>query len=145
MTAALRLEPYRREEHYRLLQEWWRARGDECLPADVLPETGSVAVSSRGPIAICSIWLTNSRMAHLAFPIAAPDIPLLEAYRAVEMVIQGSVEIAREAGYRAIWATAENRGVDRILTKRAGFVRASPINSYYLLIDKTVSPDILSD
>ena len=151
MKPALRLEPYDTEKHYPLLCAWWKARGDECLPADVLPPTGAVVethvqVGCRSftkPIAICIVWLTNAKTAHVAFPIVEPGLSPKLSYEAVTWAIRGAVDRAKIAGCKFIWASAENRGVDRILTKQLGFTRTTPLNSYFLMTDPTISHDIL--
>ena len=91
---ALRLEPYYSVKHYPLLTTWWKARGDECLPADVLPPTGAVVTHDGAPIAICIVWLTNAKTAHVAFPIVAPGLRPKVSYAAVTMAIAGAVDLA---------------------------------------------------
>lgn len=130
--SSLRLEPYSADKHYGLIRAWWAARGDQALPADVLPPSGAMAVLDGEPIAHCAIWLTNAKCAYLAFPIAAPNLKPKLTYLGVRAAIEGAIEIAIHAGCKMIWATAENRGVDRIFTKE-GFKRASPLNSYFML------------
>src|SRR5437868_7219131 len=83
-TRGLRLKRYDAARDYPLIVSWWKARGDECLPADVLPLTGSLAVNSRGePIAACFTYLTTAKAGYLAFPVSAPDLSPQTAYRAV--------------------------------------------------------------
>jgi hypothetical protein len=139
----LRLEPYYSAKHYPLLVAWWKARGDECLPADVLPPTGAVVTRDGQPIAICIVWLTNARTAHVAFPIVMPRLRPKESYHAVTLAIQGAVDLAKVKGCRFIWASAENRAVDHILTETIGFTRTTPLNSYFLLTDPAISHDTL--
>jgi hypothetical protein len=139
---TLRLEPYRADQHYPLLQAWWKARGDQCLPADVLPPTGAVALHGDEPAAICSIWLTNAKAAYLAFPITAPELSPRLAYEAVTLAVKGAIDLAKVKGVTFIWAAAENRGVDRIFT-RLGLTRTTPLHNYFLLTDAAISHDIL--
>lgn len=142
MTPNLRLEPYNADKHYATLAAWWRARGDVCLPADVLPPTGAVVTRDGEPIAICAVWLSNARMGYVAFPITAPDLTPRVAYAAVEMSIKGAVDIAKLAGCRLIWGAAENRGVDRILRK-VGFTQTTPLNNYFIALDPAINHDTL--
>jgi hypothetical protein len=142
--VSLRLEPYDAAKHYSLLADWWKAYGDEALPADVLPPTGAVALRDDVPVALCSIWLTNAKCAYLAFPIAAPGISSRVTYEAMMLAIKGAVDLAKHAGCKMIWATAENRGVDRIFRKHVGFVRTTPLHSYFLMLDPTVRHDTLT-
>lgn len=137
----LRLEPYAAVRHYAKLSSWWKARGDTCLPADVLPPTGAVVTRDGKPVAMCLVWLTNASAAHVAFPIVAPELSPIISFKAVTLAVEECIGIARTAGCKFIWATAENRGVDRIF-QRAGLTRTTPLHSYFLL-PVNVSPDIL--
>lgn len=139
---ALRLEAYDATKHYELIASWWKARGDECLPADVLPPTGAVTYHGDRPIAACSVWLTNAAAAHVAFPITAPGLSPIVSFKAVTLAVDGVIDLARAAGAKFIWASAENRGVDRIFV-RAGLQRTTPLNSYFLLLEPGMSSDIL--
>jgi len=139
----LRLEPYDTAKHYALIAAWWKARGDECLPADVLPPTGAVVTRDGEPIALCSIWLTNAKAAYLAFPITAPGLSPKVAYASMVLAIQGAVDIAKLAGCKFIWASTANNGVDRIFTKHVGFTRTTPHHNHFLLLDPALSHDTL--
>lgn len=140
---ALRLEPYDPARHYADVASWWAARGDKCLPADVLPPTGAVAYDGEEVVAACSLWLTNAKAAHLAFPIVKPDLRPIIAFRAVELVVAECIAIAQRHDVTMIWGTAEHQGVDRIFT-RAGLSRVTPqLNSYFLFLKPEVSHDIL--
>lgn len=140
--SDLRPEAYDPAKHYRPLASWWEARGDKCLPADVLPPTGTVVTRDGAPIAACIVWLTNAKAAHIAFPVTAPGLKPREALRALTVCVEGSIEIARKAGCTMIWGSAENRGVDRIF-QRAGLIRTTPLHSYFMLLDPAVSHDML--
>jgi hypothetical protein len=138
----MQLEDYDAARHYGIFAQWWRARGDECLPADVLPPTGVVVTRDGEAIAACLVWLTNAKTAHVAFPIDAPGLSPIAAYKAISMAIDGVIALAFRSGCKMIWASAENRGVDRIF-KRAGLIRTTPLNSYFMFSDPTIRNDIL--
>lgn len=143
-ARPLRTIPYDIAEHYPLIVSWWKARESECLPADVLPPTGSVAVLGGKPVAACFIWLMNGRASFLAFPISAPGLDARTAYRAVRLAIDGAVAIGREAGCRLIWTSTTSASVDRLYS-RAGFTHASPHIDSYMLIGPDLSPDMVTD
>jgi hypothetical protein len=143
-ARGLRLKRYAAARDYPLIVSWWKARGDECLPADVLPLTGSLAVNSRGtPIAACFTYLTTAKAGYLAFAVSAPDLSPQTAYRAVGLAIDGALEIAREAGCKMVWAATASRSVDR-LYDRAGLTRSSPHSTFFMVLDQGVSSDMLT-
>src|SRR5258707_1169109 len=141
---GLRLQRYAAARHYALITSWWKARGSECLPADILPPTASLVVQGAKPVAACFIWLTNARAAYLAFPVSAPELSPHTAYRAVGMAIDGAIAIGREAGCHMIWAATASRSVDRLYS-RAGLVRSSPHTNFFMLTRPELSSDMLTD
>jgi len=143
-ARGLRLKRYDAARHYSLVASWWKARGNECLPADVLPPTASLAMLGGKPVAACFIWLTNAKAAYLAFPVSAPELAPHTAYRAVGLAIEGALEIAREAGCQMIWAATSSRSIDR-LYDRAGLTRSSPHSNFFMLMGQDISSDMLTE
>jgi len=143
-ARGLRLKRYDAARHYSLVASWWKARGNECLPADVLPPTASLAMLGGKPVAACFIWLTNAKAAYLAFPVSAPELVPHTAYRAVGLAIEGALEIAREAGCQMIWAATSSRSIDR-LYDRAGLTRSSPHSNFFMLMGQDISSDMLTE
>lgn len=143
MQLELDPYPYAVFMHYDTIAAWWKARGDTCLPEDVLPATGAVVTRDGEPIAACYLWLTNAYAAYIAFPVTAPGLSPRVALRAVEMAVDGAIACARKEGCKMIWGAAENRGVDRIF-QRKGLVRTSPpLHNYFMLLDPSISSDML--
>jgi hypothetical protein len=143
-AGGVRIKRYDAARHYPLIASWWEARGNVCLPADVLPPTGSVAMVRGKPVAACFIWLTNAKAAYLAFPVNAPELSPRTAYRAVGLAIEDCVRIAREAGCEMIWAATSSRSIDR-LYDRCGLTRSSPHTNFFMLLDQGMSHDMLTE
>lgn len=144
-ASGLQLKRYNAARHYPLIASWWEARGNVCLPVDVLPPTGCLAVSGDAtPIAACFVWLTNARAAYLAFPVSAPGLESRTAHRAISRAIDGALRIARDAGCQMIWAATSSRSIDR-LYDRAGLVRTSAHSNFFMLIEPGMSSDMLTE
>ena len=141
---ALRLQRYDAVRHYALIASWWKAHGSDCLPADVVPPTASLAVRRGKPVAACFIYLTNASCAYLAFPVSAPELSPHAAFRAVGLAIDGAIAIGREAGCQMIWAATTSRTVDRLFG-RAGMTRSSPHTCFFMLTKPELSSDMLTD
>lgn len=137
------LEPYDPAAHYDLIAGWWRAHDDSvCLPADVLPPTGVVVLEGGSPIAASFLYLTNANAAHLAFTVTAPGLRPMRAVRAARQAIAGAIVLGRRCGAKMIWSTTDNAVIDR-LAVREGFRRATPHHNHFLLLDSTLSSDLL--
>ena len=144
-ASGLRARRYDAARDYPLIASWWEARGNECLPADVLPPTASLVMLRGKPVAACFIWLTNAKAAYLAFPVSAPELVSHAAYRAVGLAIEGAIGIAREAGCQMIWAATSSRSIDR-LYDRAGLTRSSPHTNFFMLLGREgLSSDMLTE
>src|SRR5207302_866953 len=138
------LQPYHAARHYGLITSWWKARGSDCLPAEVLPPTASLVAQGDKPAAACFAFLCNASAAYLAFPVSAPELSPHTAYRAVGMAIDGAIAIAHEAGCQMIWAATASRSVDRLYS-RAGLTRSSPHTNFFMLTRPELSSDMLTD
>lgn len=143
-SAALRLEPYRAETHYPIISAWWRAHGSRCLPVEALPPTGVIVTRDKIPVAASFCFLSNARVAYVDFTVTEPGLNPLVSLKAAKMAVEGAIEIARAARCLIVWTLTANRAIQRIYS-RCGFVPTSPQQHYYLLLDASVFPDMLSD
>lgn len=128
--------------HYPLVAAWWRARGNEALPADVLPPTGSVVIDWGCPIA-ASFCYISGKVAFIAFTVARPDLPPRLAIRASTRAITDAIDLARTAGCTLMWSTTEHPVIDRIYRRSTAFRRTTPHHNYFLIADDALSFDML--
>src|SRR4051812_19442163 len=111
---ALRLEPYARARHYALIEQWWKASGNDCLPVDVLPPTAAIALIEDKPAAACFVYLMDgTRAAYVAWPVSAPELTPRMRYAALELAIAGAVDIARLKRCTMIWSSTTHDGMAR--------------------------------
>ena len=109
----------------------------------MLPATGTIVTRYDAPIAYCSLWLTNGKLAFVAFPSSAPGLPGPLAYDAITLAIRGAVELAKDKGAQVIWTSTATRAIDSILRKQLGFTRTTPHHNHFLLLDPALSHDTL--
>lgn len=129
---------------YQFVADWWKAHGSEALPADVLPPTGVIVTRDGQPIAASFCYLSNARAAYVDFTVAKPGLPAILSLRAAQRAVEGAVAIAREAKCLMVWTLTAHRAIQRIYADM-GFKPTSPQQHYYLLLDQSVSPDMLTN
>lgn len=140
---ALRLEAYKPDRHYDLIASWWKARGDDCLPADVLPPMGALACDGETPLAACFVYmLTGTKAAYMAWPIAAPELTPRMTYEAMRLSIRATIEMARMKGATMLWSSTAHDGVAAMF-EREGLTRTTPHHNFFGTYDGAVSPDML--
>ncbi len=99
---------------------WRRQRGVPELQADALPETGCVASEGGQTLAMVWLYISNSKLAYLAWPVTRPGISPRKASQALKACFQQLISLARALGMRYLVSTSSSRGLTRLLVK-SGF------------------------
>jgi len=93
------------DQDYALACKWWKAQ---------VPETGVVVDN------ICMGWiyLSNSKVAHAEWIVGNPEVSGKSKLRAINTVLDGLIEIAKDHGATFIFTSIKNNGLMRILKNR---------------------------
>jgi len=117
------IEPFRREKHLSLVEKWWALYYDgDVFPDYCVPENGVVAVNEGRVIGSIFLYINDSDLAHMAFPIIDPDVSIREKIEVMSCLVEGGTEEAKKKlGEKAvIFAITHNRSVGSAL-KKSGF------------------------
>lgn len=99
------------------LSNVWRiARGVPVVPEGALPPTGYVACREDGfPLAAMWLYLSNSKLAYLAWPVTNPEAGVREASEALKLLFAQLCLTALDAGATYVVATSASRGLTKLL------------------------------
>lgn len=137
--------PYSVKDHYDLIRSWWALyyNGD-ALPESCLPDTGLVALRPNGkPAAVVFIYKTNSKMIHLHFAMADPEIGAGRRIKYVRAVIAGGIKKAKEflGGQGFVWCCTDCAVIARVYQEN-GMSCPGEADVYYLPVGNE-SPEFL--
>lgn len=105
---VLRYDPLLHQEY---ILGWWEAREGLAFDHTLLPKTGLVAYDDR-PVAALFAYLSDTRIAWLAWPIAAPDSSKEERDLALDLLFVKLEDVIKELGYDMIITTSRHKGVE---------------------------------
>ena len=103
---SMDIVPWDVDKYQQKVLEWWDSRQGVDFPVHFLPDTGRVAVLAGRPIAACFIYLTNSRVAHISWPITDPETHPEVRSEAINMCIEALHKLAKECDYKHVWTTS---------------------------------------
>lgn len=99
-----------------MANDWRRLHGVPELPEDAHPGSGYVAESQNGtPLAMGWLYYSNSRLAYLAWPIVNPGFPKRPTHKALRLVIEKLVALARATEVKYLVSTSAHRGLTRMM------------------------------
>lgn len=111
---------FNKEIHLPVIQEWWHLYyGEITFPEDCVPETGA-AVSYRGKLAGAAfIYLTNSSLIHIQYPVVDPGLGAGRRVNLLRTVISAAIDKCRTllGGKGIIWACTDHSVVARIYSE----------------------------
>jgi len=106
------------DQDYETACGWWKAQDWEPVHKTFLPETGVIV----NDICMGWIYLSNSKVAHAEWIIGNPEVSGPSKLRAINTVLEGLIEIARDHGATFIFSSVKNTSLIKILEKK-GFIR----------------------
>ena len=93
---------------------WRKARSVPELPADSLPSTGAVCEHDGRTLAMAWLYLSNSKLAYVAWPVTLPGLSPRLAKEALTLVLTQLIGMAKSLGFTFIITTAESKGLIRL-------------------------------
>ena len=107
---------------FEIANRWRRARRVPELDDSIMPKTGSACLDSAGePIAFAWLYLSNSKLGYLAWPVTKPRLNPRVAHEALTLVVTELCGLAKALGIRSIMSTVASRGLQRLLASH-GFL-----------------------
>lgn len=97
-----------------LSNEWRLRHKVPDLQPDALPPTGVVCVEGENPLAMAWLYISNSKLAYLAWPVTAPGLGPRKARQALRLACKHQVDLALVLGIKYIVATSSSRGLSKI-------------------------------
>lgn len=99
--------------------EWRAVHGVPELPVEALPETGVVCERADGSKMIAMVWIyiTNSKMAYVAWPVSNPQSKPREAYEALTLAVTELTSLARGLKVSYLVSTSSSRGLSKLLVQ----------------------------
>lgn len=110
------MEAFVPSHHYDTLCQWWRAHQWEPVPLSALPRTGLVIPG------ICAgfIYSTDSDLGWIEWIVSNPESEKVERSKALDTLLEGLKEKAREMGKKVVFSSSNNAGLISRL-ERSGF------------------------
>ena len=122
----IRLEQYKPDKHYELLETWWRGYDWEPVPKDGLPPSGFVAYKEDQPLAAGFLYDTDSPWALIEWIVGNPESKKQDRRDAVDKVMEGLIVIAELKGKKYIHSVTRHKGLIKTYTKH-GFEEAAEV------------------
>lgn len=128
--------PFDKEAHLPLVIKWWEwyYEGDQ-FPDYCIPGNGVLALYDGQPVGVIFLYINDSKMAHLAFPIINPDVSVRQKLEILSELVEGGIKFGKQKlGEKAvIFAITHNNSVGSAL-KKSGFVDNGTMKTFALSI-----------
>jgi len=109
------------DEHYAMLQGWWKGHGSFAPKIEHLPETGILVNIDGKPVTAGFLYKTDSKICIFEFMVSDPEATREKRDKALEFLIESVKEWSSKSGYTMIYtSTGIGRFVKRL--KDNGFV-----------------------
>ena len=136
VASAIELRNYDEQSDYRLAQKWWMQYNTAYLERHLLPPTGLVAMKEGQPIAMVWIYLSNSKVAQVAWMVSDPNIgPKLKVAAMVKMMDMAE-GLARSNGYKSVQIFSDRSAWSKV-SQGLGFTKMRP----HEFLVKSILPD----
>lgn len=119
------LENYDQKKHFPLVFKWWRKHRGVSVDINAISPVGLVAYAGEDPLAIAWLFLSNSKLAQIGWPVTNPDSPLAMKSEAVELLIEALGLLAKNCGYKRLITFSSSNGLTRKFEKQ-GFTKMMP-------------------
>jgi hypothetical protein len=97
-----------------ILTKWWGDWGGVVPSRDALPNNGTGGfMISKGDVDICAgyAYFTNSSIAFCEFIVSNINYREKDRNKAIEFLIETTCLACKEAGYRFMWASVQNKNL----------------------------------
>lgn len=119
----MHLTLFKPDEHYEMLSEWRKKRNLESMSIDGFPKTGLIVYEKEKPILASFLYDTDSYWIFIDGTISDPDTTREERNNAVDMVLDGLLELAKFKEKRIIATYISQKHIGKAL-KEHEFVKA---------------------
>lgn len=112
MEFAIRL--LKESDYDDILAKWWKDWGGKIPPRDSLANNGTGGfMVSKGDVDICAgfAYYTNSSIAFCEFVVSNYDYREKDRNEAIEFLIESVCLACKEAGYKVMWASVQNKNL----------------------------------
>jgi hypothetical protein len=96
---------------YAHVSAWWQAQNWPVIPQEMLPSTGLIVESEGEKLAAGFLYKTDSKIAWLEFLVGNPESDKMKRRQALDALIQGLCDEARESGFTRIFTSAQHPGL----------------------------------
>lgn len=119
----IQLVNYMAHLHENTVFNWWKSQNCTHFETELLPTTGTVALYADTPVAAGWVYLDQERrLAQLSWLSTAPGAPKVLRYAALELIVHDLTLLSKAYGVRYVSSMCDRAGLNRLLTKRIGFV-----------------------
>lgn len=105
--------------HYEHLTGWWKTHGHPIISKHSLSPVGLVCLSDDGkPLAASFLYVMHGcDLGQIAWTTANPDAGLKERYEAVDMVLTGLFDVAKQENRTNVICFSSSSGLTKKLVK----------------------------
>ena len=110
------------DEHYAILQEWWRGYEAFAPKIEHLPETGILVSVNDKPVAAGFLYKTDSSICIFEFMVSDPKSSKEDKEKAVDHLIISAKEWAEKSGFNMVYTST---GIERFVKRLEdnGFIK----------------------
>lgn len=101
--------------------EWWREHGWTPCPADHLSPTGLIVFDQCHKYCAGWLYVTSSGFAWFEFLVSNPQSPIKKRKRALELIVEHVLEVARGCGVKTVFTSLKNKNLEKLYQQK-GFV-----------------------
>lgn len=116
------LELYEPRKHFPMIFRWWKAHRKGVLDLESLSPIGLVAKDEKGYVAAAWLFLTNGKVANIAWVVTNPEARARAKSDAVAQIILELSAYAKSQGYTRVISFSSSRGLTRAY-ERAGMTK----------------------
>ena len=130
--SNLNAKPFDREAHLEYIVKWWEFYYEgEVFPEYCIPKHGVCVLHEGRPVGTIFLYVNDSKLAHLAFPVIDPEVQVREKREILDELVQKGKEYAVELlGQPAvIFGITHNKSVGNSM-KKVGFVDNGPMKTF---------------
>lgn len=117
----MEVETYTHDKHYLEYKSWWTKRGQPAPPQDILPNLGAVIFEDDKPLAASFAYLSNSKLAQIAFTATNPEVSARQRVRGAYLSIIEMEKTLSACNYKYVHSFSDQSTITKLF-KNAGFV-----------------------
>lgn len=127
----MRLEGYSEEKHGQMLQQWWHSKHALDFNLDLLSETGVLAYVEDVAIAAAFLYLTNSKVAWIGWPVSDPESSKELRDVALNEIFENLHQTARDYDYTLIWTVSGIPALQKRYEELGYLLGDENVNQYF--------------